>query len=100
MTLTDKHQTLADPDKICLYFALASSGGPEHPPEGGYAWNPRGRLPVLPAGTFHGPDVHLQGLPFLTPPGPSDHRKKDRPQYHACGESQGEEHLYSYAVTN
>lgn len=69
---------------------LAPSCSAEYPPERRHAWHPGSRLPVLPAGTLQGPDVHLQGLPVLTPAGPGNHREEIRPQQHASGQSQGE----------
>lgn len=48
---------------------------------------------MLPAGTFYGPDVHLQGLPLLASPGPGDNCEEGGPYRHARGESQGEEKM-------
>ena len=64
---------------LCFHSFPAPSGGPERPAEGGHAWHPGGRLPVLPAGPLHGADLHLPGLPVLTPAGPGDHREEGRP---------------------
>lgn len=81
------------PDLWWLYFMnilinflyLAPSCSTEHSTERGYAWHPGGRLPMLPAGTLHGPNIHLQGLPVLTPPGPGNHREEGWPHWHASG---------------
>lgn len=76
----------------CLIFrfwwmssVLAPSCSIEYSTEGRYAWHPGSRLPVLPAGALYGPDIHLQGLPVLTPAGPGNHCEEGRPQWHARG---------------
>lgn len=85
--LTTFHTGLA----IFHYISvLAASGCTEQSTERGHAWHPGGRLPVLPAGTFHGSDLHLQGVPLLTPSGSGHHCEEGRSHRYASGQSQGE----------
>jgi len=73
---------------------LSSSPAPYHrlerPSDREHAGNPRGRLPVLPAGPRRGPEGHLQSLPVLQAAGPLHHRPQVGQGQHPDREPQGE----------
>lgn len=92
--------TCSFPQFLWMSSVLAPSCSAEYSTEGRHAWHPGSRLPVLPASALHGPDINLQGLPVLTPAGPGNYREENRPQQHACGQSQGKKkHRHRHQIS-